>query len=109
MLCVFVLIILTKVYALGYDQGIDKQDYKLIICKYRSTFFMRKIQSGKITLSMRDYKEVCEIRTSEEKSNDRIDQIVDQGLHNGRKYRTNDDTNSHIHHIAFGNEISEFV
>ena len=109
MLCVFVLIILTKVYALGYDQGIDKQDYKLIICKYRSTFLMRKIQSGKITLSMRDYKEVCEIHTSEEKSNDRIDQMIYQGLHNNRKYRTNDDTNSHIHYIAFGNEIFKFI
>ena len=57
-------------------------------------------QSGKIALEVYNQKDLCQIHTYQEKSNDRIDQFTDQALLNGHKCQTNDDTYSYIRRIA---------
>jgi hypothetical protein len=52
---------------------------------------------------------VGEIDPSQEQTNERVGQITHKGSNNGGKFRANYDPNRHIHNVASGNEISEFV
>ena len=80
----------------GNDWEIDDCHDKRSITKYRGICFFTQHQSGKIALYTHKHKDLCQIHTNQEKSNDRIDQFTDQALLNDHKCQTNYDTYSHI-------------
>ena len=48
------------------------------------------------------------INAAHEEADDRVDQIANKRCHDSSERRTDDDTDSHVHDVAFGDEVFKF-
>jgi len=56
---------------------------------------------GKFTIAQ-NCEQSAKVDAAHEKADDRVYQVSNKAAHDGCESRTDDDTNSHVHDIAFG-------
>src|SRR5262245_17219268 len=92
----------------GDDQEIDKHGNEIAIGKYRALLPGRH-QRRRVNRGRQANKVVAEVEATENRPDDRHDQIVDDGVDDLAKGGANDDADGQIERIAFECEFLEFL
>ena len=89
------------------DQEVDDRHDETAISKDCTASFISSCDSRVIPTKIDE--QATKINATHEKADDWVDQVSHEAAHDCRERGTDDDTNSHVHDIAFGDKVFEFV